>query len=238
MQILQNSWSKCTKCEIGKHCRNHVFVDYMPKTIHFSKMPMVDLLFIGEGPGASEDFDGLPFRGIAGEVLKLAITLADPTCKTCYGKGFIVYKYIVNNDGIERERSHQCDVCSGHGTIRIGFTNLLVCRPFEGKPHEGKNRAPEYTEVMNCMERLIETIRLLNPKGLIFLGREPESYQPYIHRCLKDGDFHCYSVNLPHPSAIARRGGLNANPEYIQKFDQVFTEYWREMERQCDPFAD
>src|SRR5262245_53765296 len=50
----------CKRCKLHKHRKNIVFADGNPKA---------DLVFVGEGPGADEDAQGLPFVGRAGKLL-------------------------------------------------------------------------------------------------------------------------------------------------------------------------
>ena len=51
---------ECTRCKLHKTRKKIVFGDGSPKA---------DLVFIGEGPGADEDAQGLPFVGRAGKLL-------------------------------------------------------------------------------------------------------------------------------------------------------------------------
>lgn len=53
-------WRGCTRCEIGRHAFYHVF---------FRGSVPAPLLFIGIGPGKTEDVVGKPFVGKAGKVL-------------------------------------------------------------------------------------------------------------------------------------------------------------------------
>ena len=51
---------ECTRCKLHKHRHTIVFGDGNPKA---------ELVFVGEGPGADEDAQGLPFVGRAGKLL-------------------------------------------------------------------------------------------------------------------------------------------------------------------------
>src|SRR6266550_3104344 len=51
---------ECTRCKLYKHRHTIVFGDGSPKA---------ELVFVGEGPGADEDAQGLPFVGRAGKLL-------------------------------------------------------------------------------------------------------------------------------------------------------------------------
>ncbi len=69
LQVIQEDIGDCTRCRLHK-CR---------KTIVFgSGNPNAKLVFIGEGPGADEDAQGLPFVGRAGQLLTRMI---DGTCE-------------------------------------------------------------------------------------------------------------------------------------------------------------
>jgi uracil-DNA glycosylase len=53
-------WQGCTKCRIGEWAHNKAFIR--------GNLPC-DILFIGEGPGQTEDMTGIPFIGPAGKEL-------------------------------------------------------------------------------------------------------------------------------------------------------------------------
>lgn len=60
---LVREWSGCQACKIGERADNHVFGSgFLP----------TDVLFVGEGPGKSEDAIGEPFVGPAGKILDYA----------------------------------------------------------------------------------------------------------------------------------------------------------------------
>ena len=54
---------KCTKCDLCKNRTNTVFADGNPNA---------KIMFIGEGPGADEDMQGIPFVGKAGQLMNQA----------------------------------------------------------------------------------------------------------------------------------------------------------------------
>jgi uracil-DNA glycosylase family 4 len=53
-------WKGCVRCVIGEIAHNHVF---------WRGSTPCDILFIGEGPGVTEDLTGKPFVGRAGKLL-------------------------------------------------------------------------------------------------------------------------------------------------------------------------
>jgi uracil-DNA glycosylase len=60
LQILREEIGDCTRCALHKGRNKLVFADGSPNA---------RLLFVGEGPGADEDAQGLPFVGRAGQLL-------------------------------------------------------------------------------------------------------------------------------------------------------------------------
>jgi len=57
---VRDDLGECTRCKLHKHRRTIVFGDGNSKA---------ELVFVGEGPGADEDAQGLPFVGRAGKLL-------------------------------------------------------------------------------------------------------------------------------------------------------------------------
>lgn len=60
LEEIREAMGECTRCKLSQGRRNIVFG---------SGNPEADLMFIGEGPGADEDAQGLPFVGRAGQKL-------------------------------------------------------------------------------------------------------------------------------------------------------------------------
>lgn len=61
---LEAECKNCTKCKLSKTRNNVVFGTGNKKA---------DLMFIGEGPGADEDMQGIPFVGRAGKLMNMAL---------------------------------------------------------------------------------------------------------------------------------------------------------------------
>jgi uracil-DNA glycosylase family 4 len=60
MQLIRDEMGECTRCALHKGRNKLVFGD---------GSPTARLMFVGEGPGADEDAQGLPFVGKAGQLL-------------------------------------------------------------------------------------------------------------------------------------------------------------------------
>ena len=75
LQAIRDEMGNCTRCALHKG-RN---------TIVFGVgNPAARLMFVGEGPGADEDAQGLPFVGRAGQLLNNMITAMGLTREECY----------------------------------------------------------------------------------------------------------------------------------------------------------
>jgi DNA polymerase len=60
LPVIRENLGECTRCKLHKTRNKIVFGDGNPKA---------QLIFVGEGPGADEDAQGLPFVGRAGKLL-------------------------------------------------------------------------------------------------------------------------------------------------------------------------
>jgi DNA polymerase len=65
----------CTRCRLA---------DGRNKVVFGAGDPVAELMFVGEGPGAEEDRQGLPFVGAAGELLSKIIQAIDRTREQVY----------------------------------------------------------------------------------------------------------------------------------------------------------
>jgi uracil-DNA glycosylase len=65
LQAIRDEMGECTRCALHKGRNKLVFADGDPNA---------RLMFVGEGPGADEDAQGLPFVGKAGQLLNNMIT--------------------------------------------------------------------------------------------------------------------------------------------------------------------
>jgi len=65
-----DEWEKCERCPLHIHATNHVVYEECEEA---RDKKSIDVLFIGEAPGVSEDLTGRPFIGPAGKVLRSMI---------------------------------------------------------------------------------------------------------------------------------------------------------------------
>ena len=75
LEALAQEASQCSQCGLSGGRQTVVFG---------TGSPQADLMFIGEGPGAEEDRQGLPFVGRAGELLNRIIQAIDLTREEVY----------------------------------------------------------------------------------------------------------------------------------------------------------
>lgn len=210
LPMIEKEWKNCTRCQIGKHVRNHVFLDTIPNQ-EISIATRADIVLIGDGPGMVEDVEGIPFTGPSGKLLRQAIDDADYNCKYCEGTGY------------DEKEGVACPYCTGNGGIRIALTNLLACRPYEAKKAAPKNRPPTQIEVLNCMPRLIAMLKQLNPATILMMGNEAQSYVSVVREELvKVGRTNTEFVSIKHPDHLFKQNALNYDSLlYKQYTDQI-----------------
>jgi len=227
MASIERDWSGCRKCAIGSKCQHHVFWGFVGDVV-FTK---ADIVIIGEGPGKVEDVRGETFRGPAGKLLRQAIEDAGPQCLYCDGEGSVVDEEskdirleMMYGAGIFMLPLKTCPKCAGYGSTRICLLNLLVCRPYAGKPQGAGNRPPTVGEAMNCLPRLVDSIQVLNPAIIVAAGKEAADFLPLIRERLNnDRGMFCYACKITHPSAIARNGGVKSPlyPKYVESIREI-----------------
>ena len=75
LQLIRGEIGDCTRCALHTGRHSIVFAD---------GSPTARLMFVGEGPGADEDAQGLPFVGRAGQLLNNMIVAMGLTREECY----------------------------------------------------------------------------------------------------------------------------------------------------------
>jgi DNA polymerase len=75
LQVIREDLGDCTRCAL--HTGRHTIVFGVGN-------PAARLMFVGEGPGADEDAQGLPFVGRAGQLLNNMIAAMGLTREECY----------------------------------------------------------------------------------------------------------------------------------------------------------
>lgn len=98
---LSSFAAACTRCRLAEGRQNVVFG---------SGHPDAELMFIGEGPGANEDRQGLPFVGRAGELLTKIIQAIDLTRDQVYIANVVKCRPPNNRD----PQADEVDACRGY----------------------------------------------------------------------------------------------------------------------------
>ena len=94
LQELRDSISKIKNCELKKISTNIVFSDGNPNA---------SVMIIGEGPGANEDLEGVPFIGRTGELLDKMLSSIDLDRNNVYISNVVNYRPPENRDPTKEE---------------------------------------------------------------------------------------------------------------------------------------
>lgn len=132
---LRDHWADCQRCDLHKTRTRLVFGEGNPDA---------DILVIGEGPGAQEDETGLPFYGVAGQLLDQFLEAV----------------------ALNREEDlYVTNVVCCRPTVRVKDDRTGEMRT--------DNRPPSKIEREACKSRLLETIYLVDPLLIITVGKVP-----------------------------------------------------------------
>jgi uracil-DNA glycosylase family 4 len=100
LRIIREDLGECTRCRLAKQGRKQI--------VFGVGNPHADLMFIGEAPGADEDFQGQPFVGRAGQLLNNMIKAMGLQREDVYIANIIKCRP-PNNRTPERD---ECETCS------------------------------------------------------------------------------------------------------------------------------
>lgn len=116
LEKLKASFSKCDKCGLVATRTNIVFGDGNADT---------RLMFIGEGPGADEDAQGLPFVGRSGQLLTKMINAMGLSRQQVYIANIVKCRPPSNRDPLMEE----AQACIGYLRSQIQIINpeIIVC---------------------------------------------------------------------------------------------------------------
>ena len=117
MDTLKAECLACTRCELCTTRTNVVFGQGVPDA---------EVLFVGEGPGQSEDEQGLPFVGRSGQLLDKYLFAIDlDRSKNCYIANIVKCRPPHNRDPLETEQ----DACIGYLRNQVALVKpkIIVC---------------------------------------------------------------------------------------------------------------
>mgnify|MGYP000384065710 CR=1 FL=1 len=104
-ETLKNDCLACQRCPLHTTRHNVVFGQGVPDA---------EVLFVGEGPGQSEDEQGLPFVGRSGQLLDKYLFAIDlDRAKNCYIANIVKCRPPHNRDPLETEQ----DACIGYAPV-------------------------------------------------------------------------------------------------------------------------
>lgn len=135
LHIITN---QCKGCKLKHHRRKIV--------IGRGSIP-ARILFIGEGPGKTEDLLGEPFVGVSGNLLNTMIEEAAQEA------GVKPPSYYLTN---------------------IVFCRPWIWR--EDDPEYGRKRDPFRSEILACMPYVMRIVKQVRPELVVFVGRMAENY--------------------------------------------------------------
>lgn len=116
-EALEAACRNCTGCPLAARRQSVVFGDGCQDA---------KIMLVGEGPGAQEDIQGLPFVGPAGQLLDQMLSIIDlDRKKNCYIANIVKCRPPGNRDPEPREQ----DACIGYLENQIALVQpkILVC---------------------------------------------------------------------------------------------------------------
>ena len=116
-ETLQAQCLTCTRCPLAE-TRQHV--------VFGQGVPDAEVLFVGEGPGQSEDEQGLPFVGRSGQLLDKYLFAIDlDRTKNCYIANIVKCRPPHNRDPLHTEQ----DACIGYLRNQVALLRpkIIVC---------------------------------------------------------------------------------------------------------------
>lgn len=140
LPLLRREWETCTKCDLGlwRSANKGEFV--------FGEGARGGIMFIGEGPGRTEEEYGRPFVGESGQILRKVLGRLGITEETCYITNIV-----------------SCRSCEAV----IDDNGLPVMR--RGRPAY-KDSPPLPPHIEACRDRLYEEIYIVDPILIVALG--------------------------------------------------------------------
>ena len=112
---LKSSISRIKNCKLKKNAKNLVFSDGNPKS---------RIMIIGEGPGANEDKEGLPFVGRAGQLLDKMLLSISLNRRNVYITNVVNYRPPENRKPTDEEITRYLPYLTKH--IEIINPKILI----------------------------------------------------------------------------------------------------------------
>lgn len=113
---LEKACESCQKCRLCENRHNVVF-GAGPKD--------AQIMFVGEGPGEQEDYQGQPFVGPAGKLLDDMLSIIDLSRENCYIANIVKCRPPRNRDPQEDEQSACIDYLRNQ--VMLLQPRIIVC---------------------------------------------------------------------------------------------------------------
>lgn len=115
-ESLRSECSQCRRCPLAQGRTHLVFGDGNPAS---------GLMLVGEGPGAQEDLQGVPFVGAAGKLLDQMLAILDLDRRSYYIANIVKCRPPGNRD----PRPDEQEACIGwlREQIRLAEPKIILC---------------------------------------------------------------------------------------------------------------
>lgn len=144
--MLVDEWTGCTKCSLSEHRQANGGM------MVFGEGRQRGILFLGEGPGATEESYGRPFIGKSGELLRLFL------------ERYKIKNYYITN-------VVACRSCAPVLDQDTGLPKMYQGR--HGRPDfiRYQDQPPNKVQMEACAERVYEEIYMADPVLIVALGQ-------------------------------------------------------------------
>lgn len=150
LPVLRQEWAGCTRCSLSEHRET------VGGSIVFGEGRERGILFLGEGPGATEEREGRPFVGKSGDLLRKFIERYN-----------IGVHYITNIVA--------CRACS---PLLDGAGNPVLTQGWGRNPPKMryKDQPPTTAQIEECSQRVYEEIYMADPIVIVALGQPAATF--------------------------------------------------------------
>ncbi len=144
LPLLRSEWEGCTRCALG------VVREESGSAFVFGEGTAGGIMFVGEGPGKDEAYEGRPFIGASGKLIRHVINKLGLT------------QYYITNAVCCRSCKQDVDG-EGKPKTRVNYRTKILEPVIRDEP-------PKPLEIEACRPRLFEEIYLVDPTVIVALG--------------------------------------------------------------------
>lgn len=189
---LSYDWKQCIRCPLGRTSRHHVLWEIVDVEAH----------------------------GI--QVLPNTATQRVDVVLVGEGPGVsedVIGRPFIGPSG-QLLRESVMAALKGNEIMTVCLTNVLACRPFAKTPGHSENRPPSFEEGEACFPRLIEMVRLMQPRLVLSVGSVPDSYMP---NAIMEAESSALYDTVRHPAWVIRMSDQKVARElYIDSLSKAF----------------